>query len=260
MSDSLGQILSKARRSRGYSLKDADAATRVRAKLLDALERGDYDALPNPAYVRGYIIGYAKFLELDPKPLLDLFAAETGHTTAVSRDRRLHEQVVSEREKALVVPGRTLATIAAAILIIALTLWGIGRALSGGSDEIPPPPTVPETTTTAEPTAAIEAAPIEPAVPADQDPGENANGEPFTLRITVIPTGASWLRVTVDGLNAYEGTLTGGQSKEWEVTDSATIRVGKPSAVEVSRDGVTVELPTAANTPELTLSVDDELR
>jgi cytoskeletal protein RodZ len=257
MSDSLGQILSKARRSRGKSLVDAEAATRVRAKLLDALERGDFDALPNPAYVRGYIIGYAKYLELDPKPLLDLFAEETGHTTAVSRERRLHEQVVPERDKAFVVPGRTLAAIAVAILIIALSLWGIGRALSGDSDEIPPPPTVPEATATVEPTAAVDPASVEPEVPVDQDTDEEAAGEPFTLRVAVIPTGASWLRVTVDGLNAYEGTLAGGQSKEWEVTDSATIRVGKPSAVEISRNGVTVELPTAANTPELTLSVDE---
>ncbi len=52
--------------------------------------------------------------------------------------------------------------------------------------------------------------------------------------------------VTVDGLKAYEGTLAGGQSKEWTVTKNAEVRIGKPSEVTVTRDGETVE-PTPSN-------------
>ena len=51
---------------------------RIRGKLLAALEDGDYARLPNPGYVRGYVSSYARYLELDPVPLLAMYRAETG--------------------------------------------------------------------------------------------------------------------------------------------------------------------------------------
>ena len=60
------------------------------------------------------------------------------------------------------------------------------------------------------------------------EPKPAVEQQPFTLTVTVAADGASWLRVTVDGKTAYEGVLTGGQSKEFEVTEKAKIRIGKP--------------------------------
>ncbi len=259
-SNSLGDALAKARRQLGRSISEAESVTRIRAKLLDALEKGDYDVLPNPAYVRGYIISYAKFLELDPKPLLELYAEESGHHHT-REQLRAPEQVVAPRESTLFVPARTALLVAAAIAIIALAVWGIGRAVRG-PEELPPVPISPEATSTVDspPAQMGETATIAPdgSDTAPTTPDTSAPpGTPFELRIDISPEGASWLRVTVDGLTAYEGTLAGGQSKEWQVTDTAVIRVGKPSAVTVTRNGTPVRLPTSENTPELTLSVDD---
>ncbi|MDZ4063207.1 MAG: helix-turn-helix domain-containing protein, partial [Coriobacteriia bacterium] len=78
MNRTLGETLSSARRALGASIADAEQETRIRTRSLEALERADYDKLPNPAYVKGYIISYAKFLGLDPAPLLELYREETG--------------------------------------------------------------------------------------------------------------------------------------------------------------------------------------
>ena len=51
--------------------------------------------------------------------------------------------------------------------------------------------------------------------------------------------------MTVDSLIAYEGTLPGGESKQWTVLDGAVVRVGKPASVTVTRDGAPVQIPAA---------------
>ena len=74
----LGDTLRERRTALGISIAQAEEATRIRGKLLTALEAGDYARLPNPGYVRGYVSSYAKYLELDPVPLLAMYRAETG--------------------------------------------------------------------------------------------------------------------------------------------------------------------------------------
>lgn len=255
MSEPLGETLARARRSLGKSLADAEEATRVRAKLLEALEKGDYDALPAPAYVRGYVISYAKYLELDPAPLLKVFSEETGHRT-MRETMRLPEQVVPTREQSHAIPFRTGLIIVAVIAVLAIAWWGVGR-LTGEPEQTAPLPTVPETTSTPSSEESEAPAIVTSDTPAVEQTTSPAAGDPFVVSVDIVSGGASWLRVTVDGLNAYEGILTAGESKEWDVTDSVTIRIGQPSAVEITRDGQPVEIPTSAETPELTLSATD---
>jgi cytoskeletal protein RodZ len=52
------------------TLAQVQAKTRISARFLEALESGEYSALPTPVHVRGYLRNYARFLGLDPEPLL----------------------------------------------------------------------------------------------------------------------------------------------------------------------------------------------
>ena len=65
-----------------------------------ALEDGDYDQLPNPAYVRGYITSYAHWLELDPAPLLTMYRAESGAVGPTAALPRRETVVALAREGA----------------------------------------------------------------------------------------------------------------------------------------------------------------
>lgn len=261
MAETLGAVLSSARRKLGRSLSEAEAATRIRGKMLEALERGDWETLPNEAYVRGYIISYAKFLDLDPAPLLQMYSEETGHQT--NRERmRLPEQVVPTRDRAHHIPWKAGAAIAAVTALIALLIWGIGR-FAAGPEKLPPVPNVPEATSSVdsqEPSGSLPGVTTTSTVETTTgtEPSEpTVAGEPFKLTIDVSSDGASWLRVTVDGLKAYEGTLAGGQNKEWDVQDEAIVRVGKPSMVTVARNGQTLEIPSATETPQMTITATD---
>ncbi|UYN90869.1 MAG: DUF4115 domain-containing protein [Anaerolineales bacterium] len=68
----VGRALSEQREQRGITLERASEATHIRKHYLQALEEGDFGALPSAAQVRGFLRAYASFLELDPDAVLGL--------------------------------------------------------------------------------------------------------------------------------------------------------------------------------------------
>lgn len=246
----LGETLANERRRAGRTIGDVEQATRIRGGLLEALEKGDWDHLSmSPAYVRGYITSIAKFLEIAPEPLLKMYEQETRHRPAGdSRRIVLPELEHPTSADVHVIPLRGALAIAAIVALIVLAVWGIGKLASGPKE----PATLPLPTEVATSAPATDsAATTEPATGDDAQPaGQPAELTPFTLKVAIAEGQASWLRVTVDGLKAYEGTMEDGESREWRVTDSASVRMGRPSAVSVYRDGEKItevpkgEIPT----------------
>ncbi len=74
----LGRLLAETRTANDLSLADVEAATRVRQKYLEALEQGNYRALPPGSIARGFLRIYARYLGLDDAGMLQLYADETG--------------------------------------------------------------------------------------------------------------------------------------------------------------------------------------
>ncbi len=71
--EEIAATLRRRREERGFSLADAQAATRIRTRYLQALEEADVAALPEPVYVRGFLRAYADFLGLDGHALVETF-------------------------------------------------------------------------------------------------------------------------------------------------------------------------------------------
>jgi len=69
----LGQLLREAREQKGVSLEQVEEATRIRQKFLQALEEGNFGALPAETYAKGFLRTYAMYLELDPEELMALY-------------------------------------------------------------------------------------------------------------------------------------------------------------------------------------------
>lgn len=68
-----GEQLRAARNARGMSLDEAARITCIGRSYLDALESGRYEQLPSPAYVKGIMRSYARFLGIPPEPLIDRY-------------------------------------------------------------------------------------------------------------------------------------------------------------------------------------------
>jgi hypothetical protein len=71
--------------------------------------------------------------------------------------------------------------------------------------------------------------------------------EPKKVKITVKVVGnESWLRVLVDGEPEFEGILTQGEERTWEGTETVSLRIGRPSSVEVFKNGQAVLLSSVS--------------
>ncbi|MBN2002611.1 MAG: helix-turn-helix domain-containing protein [Anaerolineae bacterium] len=80
MNDGLGLWLRRARENQQLSLPDVEKALRIRRRYLQALEVGDYTALPGEIQARGFLRNYARFLHLPVEEALARYDAELqGH-------------------------------------------------------------------------------------------------------------------------------------------------------------------------------------
>lgn len=248
----LGETFRERRIALGLTIEQAQEATRIRGKLIQALEEGDYSKLPNPGYVRGYISSYARLLELDPIPLLALYKSETG----VGRYHELNlpqtEEAVAPTGQQHAVPAKSAIVVVLVIALLSLSVWAVARIWRGPEPTPPAPTVVPEPAETSTP--ATSGDPNAEAVkPADKPASPN---EPFTVSVSIAKSGASWIEVEIDGKQAYAGTLTGGQGKRFEAASSAEVLVGKPSVVTVRRDGKKVKIPASDDTPIVKMTAE----
>jgi cytoskeleton protein RodZ len=69
--------LAAVRAARGLSQSDLAQRLKLSVRQLDALERGDWDALPGRAFVRGVVRAYGRMFNADVAPLLDQVGAAT---------------------------------------------------------------------------------------------------------------------------------------------------------------------------------------
>ncbi len=74
----LPERLLTARERKGVDLFRAERDTKIRARYLAALERGDYRELPGAVYTKGFLRNYALYLGLDPDEILLQWRRERG--------------------------------------------------------------------------------------------------------------------------------------------------------------------------------------
>jgi len=72
----LGKRLLNVRTQRKLSLEEVAAATKIKARFLSAIEKGEYDKLPSPAYAKGFVKNYAAYLGLPKAEIAALFRRE----------------------------------------------------------------------------------------------------------------------------------------------------------------------------------------
>jgi len=69
----LGTLLKKARQEKGLTLNDIQELTKIRKKYLEAIEANNFDVLPGKVYLKVFIKGYAREVDINYKELLNYY-------------------------------------------------------------------------------------------------------------------------------------------------------------------------------------------
>lgn len=212
----LGSALRDARLASGQTLDEVASRVLVRPRLLLALEEARTNELPEPVYVRGLIRRYGDALGLDGNGLSQYYVAAptpkgTGRTW--SKDS---------------VQLRPYHLYAAYVALIAISISGLSYMMQRALPEDAAAPIVDSATVEQlAPRRTVQATP-EPAQPV----AKPVPKEPIVLDVEFVQQ--SWVRVTADGSEAYEGILQQGTERSWTAKETLTIRAGNAGGVVVA--------------------------
>jgi transcriptional regulator with XRE-family HTH domain len=221
---SLGKTLREAREGKGLSLEVVEEETKIRKKYLSALENEDYEALPGRVYARAFLRTYSRFLGLEADPLLAEFekANPQEPRETLSENRPITPVGAGKRS------GYRGFLLVAGVVVLLLVFNALYDAVRSGGY---PAPTVP-------PEAAVEdnGAPSALTDPEPEPVEEPTSPEGLDLVLRVTQS-ACWMRVVVDGEEAFQGTLRAGEVVSFQGRESISLRLGNPGVVEVELNG-----------------------
>jgi transcriptional regulator with XRE-family HTH domain len=134
----LGETLQRARQARGITVEDAERATRIPRRYLEALEQENFAILPAPVYARGFLRSYSGYLGLDPAELLPFFPV--GHVD----EPRLDPLPEVRQPRTWSMSGIMAVGAVAVLILLVIGLYSLGRDSSDGPSLLNPEPAVVE--------------------------------------------------------------------------------------------------------------------
>ncbi|MDF0487966.1 helix-turn-helix domain-containing protein [Sphingomonas sp. H39-1-10] len=216
-----GERLREAREAQGLSLDEVAARTRVPLRQLQAIEDGNYAALPSITYSVGFAKAYARAVGADEVSIARDVRAQNTHQPAVRRT----EYVAYEPDEPKREPSGLVAVVGVALallLLIAAGLW-FGTTWFRGDSAAP---------AAATDTAAQTAVPEAPATPAPVPAGG---------QVTLTAKDDVWLRIYDRDGTVYENTLKPGDSYAVPQDRAGLmINVGRPDKLTVTVNGSAV--------------------
>ncbi|MGN6254667.1 MAG: helix-turn-helix domain-containing protein [Solirubrobacterales bacterium] len=138
MENGVGNKLLEARTRRSLGLQEVEAATKIRARYLQAIENEEWDQLPGDAYARAFVRTYGSFLGLDGERLAEEQRQACGAVRPGERLPRVDprpRRVARQRNVRRRGPGVSPRVVAALVSALAVAaLLAIGLSTGGGSN------------------------------------------------------------------------------------------------------------------------------
>src|SRR5579859_1162794 len=123
----IGARLREARMRAKIDINEVEAATKIRAKYLRAIENEEWELLPGEVYAKSFLRTYGDYLGLDTRQLIDDFKRRYERPTdhelrpiaPLGRDR-------DRRPRGPLVPPWAAVALVLAAVVAALALIGLG--------------------------------------------------------------------------------------------------------------------------------------
>ena len=258
----VGEYLREVRESRGLQLEEASRVTKIGKNYLAAIEEGQFEKLPNAAYIKGFLRLYAGYLSLSGDEVVHRY--EQGLPAVrppveAKSEPELPRVEIMERAK-LGGHGRWVIPVLLLSLVILATLFfsdGEEKRIRPNSKTTETPGASPaqvavqpkrssaaskpsaQAGLTAPPVPAPAplpaAAPAEVPVPATATPPGTAHHDGIILRLRFNQD--SWLSITIDDSISQRYDLKAGDIIEWKGARSFVLDIGDGTAAEAEFNG-----------------------
>jgi cytoskeletal protein RodZ len=215
----LGDYLRHLREQQALSLDDVASLTKVPARMLNAIEEGKLEPLPEPVYTKGFIKRYADALGLNGSEFASVFPTAQLFTAK----RQFWGELPAPQLK-------PIHLYLFYIVVIILAVTGLSQMVDRSAQQaIVPTPEKPATSN--KPVgSANEKTPDKVALVSMND-AKNSS-EPVKVGLNV--TSDSWVRVMVDGKKDFEGMLSQGTQRTWTAKQEIVLRAGNAGGVLVA--------------------------
>ncbi len=201
--EEIGKTLFNERQKQGLSIEFISSETRISVGLLEAIEQGKIEDLPEAIYTRSVIKKFADFLGLDGKELSESFPLATNtKTKSSSRFRFLFP----------VLQFRPIHLYFLYIIIVVISVQSISNTLKR---------------------AALEGSYEQQTIPiAVSPPQSQPRKKPVIVK--VHSKGKSTVKVIVDGKMMFDGVLNKEIQKTWEADKNITLEASNAGLILVT--------------------------
>lgn len=237
----MGSHLRQLRQERSMSLEEVAAKTKIQLRLLNAIESGQLDQLPEPVYVQSFIKQFADALGINGAAFASSFP-----TTPILRP-------VQRSWRSL--PVAQLRPVHLYVLYVFLIVFAVNslsylmnRSTPSAVPNVEayqPPGSQPGPTANSVASNQVFGpfSPVKPTATSRKPNAASGMGLVATpqkpdsankpVRVSVILKAQSWIRVVTDGKTEFEGVLPEGTQRIWMADEQLTLRAGNAGGVLV---------------------------
>jgi cytoskeleton protein RodZ len=226
--------LRAARERAGLTIQDISASTKIRAAAIEAIERGNFKALPGDFYTRAFLRAYAAHVGLSPQSILEEY--EAGHQAAqpspkesvASAPQPRHSSAADEPRTARPVwsyvapvvahPGVAIALVAVLLVIAVVKSRPVATSPS--------------------PAGAVGTTGNSAAVPAPAVAGTPRPDAAQKLTMEIQAEAPIWVTGAADGERVLYRLLAPGDRVRLEAKKQFAFRIGNAAAFSYSINGV----------------------
>lgn len=245
----IGIELRERRELLSLHFDEVEHNTHVKARYLEALERGALDDLPSTVQMRGMLSNYASFLDLDVDALLLRFAdalqARHRERNPQKPARKPGQPIIANMPPVRsFIAGDMIFGVGMAVLLVGFAIWGVSRVMEVQSQrEIKPTAPSISDVLLASPDPSIYTA-TATFVPVESFPGEatvtveiptqNVNAE---VQLNLVAVERTYMRVIVDGEVVFDGRVVPGNAYPFEAESQVEVLVGSGAAIRTVYNG-----------------------
>ncbi len=247
----IGHKLKRFREKNSICLERVAVVTMIRINLLEAIEEGNLEKLPEPIYIQGLIKRYADAMGLNGEQLASLFP--TKKAQEITRKPDLNLSLPQLRPYHLYFLYILIIIISVGFLPrITSSSYFLGREKRINNSEKQQAQEHNQTTLLA------QAAPDTHEIESNPQKYTAEKVEKKSVVVNVIVKEESWVSIEIDGKKEFEGSLPRGTRKTWAAQKQLVFLAGNAGGILIAfNNGQTMQLGKTGSVEQVVFAATD---